>query len=367
MNVACRILADDLTGALDCAAAFADAEGVPVALRRPEALPWKAQVEVCTTVSRSVTGEALEARLAACIDWLAGARTPYKKLDSLLRGNSLAELAWLARSGRFGSIVFAPAFPTLARRVIGGRLVVACLDGTPPVSAMVLRDALVRHSMVLQPDGSGHIGTTRIVVPDARDDADLDRVVSEFAGLEGVLWCGSAGLALALARRGRRAASFSPAESAAATEVLIATASRHPVLRCQLKRMAGMFDSAVGPGRVRIMDFSSADELAPAQAAAALAQGAGRVVAGPRPQLLIAIGGDSLLALCDAAQVDALVAGQSPRAGWGSARLVGGPWDGVRCLSRSGAFGSADDLAELLASCGAAAPRPQLTEIATTP
>ena len=67
-----------------------------------------------------------------------------------------------------------------------------------------------------------------------------------------------------------------------------------------------------------------------------------------RPAMLVVVGGDTLLALCRAAGVHALQAGTSPRAGWGRARLVGGPWDGLICYSRSGAFGPPDDLRALL-------------------
>ncbi len=67
-----------------------------------------------------------------------------------------------------------------------------------------------------------------------------------------------------------------------------------------------------------------------------------------KPALLVVIGGDTLRALCVAAGTRTLIARPSPREGWGAARLVGGHWHGVMCLSRSGAFGSDDDLVELL-------------------
>jgi hypothetical protein len=70
----------------------------------------------------------------------------------------------------------------------------------------------------------------------------------------------------------------------------------------------------------------------------------------PRPTNLVVVGGDTLLALCRAADVRSLQASASPRAGWGRAHLVGGLWDGLTCYSRSGAFGPPDDLRALLAA-----------------
>lgn len=354
----CHVLADDLTGALDCAAAFAHEGDIPVALRRPADLPWRARVEVCATASRGVSADEMARRLSGCIDWLADARTSFKKIDSLLRGNTFAEVAWLAASGRFRQVVFAPAFPALRRRVVDGRLVVAAEGAAPPGPGVVLREELARFG-----------GGADIWIPETADDADLDRLVSRFAAAEDVLWCGSAGLALALARsRGVPAPQPAPGMVPAA-DILIATASRHPVLRAQLARTVAAIEDAAAPSaRVRLADFASPDELAPPQAASALAEGASRIVARSLPpQLLVAIGGDSLLALCEAAQTRALVAGPPPRAGWGSARLVGGHWNGVRCLSRSGAFGGPDDSTALLSSCGAFAPASSFSERTTTP
>jgi len=68
----------------------------------------------------------------------------------------------------------------------------------------------------------------------------------------------------------------------------------------------------------------------------------------PKPAQLIVVGGDTLLGLCRAARVEALLTRPSIRSGWGCARLKGGIWDGVPCYSRSGAFGGADDLFEMI-------------------
>ena len=66
------------------------------------------------------------------------------------------------------------------------------------------------------------------------------------------------------------------------------------------------------------------------------------------PLANLVVGGDTLLGLCRAAGVQALLAQPAVRPGWGCARLQGGAWDGVPCYSRSGAFGGADDLLAMI-------------------
>jgi hypothetical protein len=97
------------------------------------------------------------------------------------------------------------------------------------------------------------------------------------------------------------------------------------------------------------LDLASAQMLAPAQAAEALAATMQSIVTQlPRPAQVVVIGGDTLLALCRAAGVTRLDALPESRSGWGRCQLVGGRWDGLVCRSRSGAFGARDDLCSVL-------------------
>ncbi|HEY5580100.1 MAG TPA: hypothetical protein VIK56_02895, partial [Rhodoferax sp.] len=126
---------------------------------------------------------------------------------------------------------------------------------------------------------------------------------------------------------------------------LVLTASRHPVLREQLRHLPRPVAGT------DLLDLAEAQPLCPAEAQARLRQQMLAIVTTrPRPTTLVVVGGDTLLALCRAADVRSLQAGPSPRAGWGRARLVGGLWDGLTCYSRSGAFGPPDDLRALLAA-----------------
>lgn len=328
-----RILADDLTGALDSAAAFKGE--VPVFLDRPGDAPVGARVIVVATATRDVAPDTLPARLAPCVPWLATAGVPFKKVDSLLRGNTFAEVACLARAAPFDEVLFAPAFPAQGRTVRNGRL------------------------WIRQPGAGDEVGHTDIAeglraagcraarVPDVRDDADLARLVAPLLACGGVrtLLCGSAGLAHAVAAAmGLAAPSHQAARLPGPGILRVMTASRHPVLRSQWDRLATQ------AGRLDL----TLDDLAPAapctvdEADAEIAARLRQCVAtSPRPGMLIVVGGDTLRAICRATGTRGLVAQPSLRNGWGRARLVGGVWHDVECHARSGAFGDPDDLVAL--------------------
>jgi uncharacterized protein YgbK (DUF1537 family) len=356
MSLRCHILADDLTGGLDSAGMLAGAGTVPVLLEAPRDCGAAATVQVCVSASRDLAPATLPQHLAPCLPWLTRATLPFKKIDSLLRGNTFAELAWLAHSGAFERLVVAPAFPAQGRTVQGGRLHLSA--GGDQVD---LAGHLRALGAVATGDGACLLGAARLEIPDGRSDAELDALVRAQPAPSGrTLWCGSAGLAAALARVHGLVGAALPLAPVAG-EVLLVTGTRHRVLRAQLDRL----DVLGWPRGCRFEDLASPGELSPEHAATALADGAARLAAqGPAPARLVVVGGDTLLALCRAARVRTLLAGPAPRPGWGSARLVGGPWDGVHCLSRSGAFGGPGDLRELLAS--AADPHSQPSETLPT-
>ncbi|WP_293605768.1 four-carbon acid sugar kinase family protein [Polaromonas sp. UBA4122] len=351
-----HILADDLTGALDSAAAWANAGNVPVFLDEPG--PSAQAVQVLATGTRDVPPASLPAILAPSLDWLVATGSAFKKIDSLLRGNTFAEIAWLMRRGRFAGVVFAPAFPAQGRFTARGRHWVA--PPHQPHGPRTHEHACTLLQAFSNVGLSAHIPTRvqdslqdagKVVIPDILSDHDLDQLATLTAGPQAQqwLWCGSAGLAWALARQ---AAATAPASAISAAppppapgSTLVLTASRHPVLREQLRQLPPP------ETRTEVLDLAEAQPLSPAEAQARLMQRMHTVITTwPRPTTLVVVGGDTLLALCRAADVRSLQAGASPRAGWGRARLVGGPWDGLTCYSRSGAFGPPDDLRALLAA-----------------
>ncbi len=354
-----HILADDLTGALDSAAAWASAGEVPVFLEQPgeSAQP----VQVVATGTRDAPPASLPERLAPSLDWLGASGSAFKKIDSLLRGNTFAEIAWLMRSGRFDGAVFAPAFPAQGRFTAQGRHWVAPahrpLDPRTHEHPGTLVQAFAQlglnaHIPIHLNDSLQQAG--QVVIPDILNDQDLDQLaaLTRSAPAPRWLWCGSAGLAWALARQEQAGAPSSAISAAAAVapastpgSTLVLTASRHPVLREQWRQLP------VSDTNTELLDLAEVQPLSAAQAQARLAQRLDALVSTQaRPAALVVVGGDTLLALCQAAGVRSLQAGANARAGWGRARLVGGPWHDLICYSRSGAFGPPDDLCALLAA-----------------
>src|SRR5258707_5620425 len=105
-----RLIADDLTGALDTAAQFTGRVGpLPVLLDRTMAPP-----EASYALNLSCR-DGDETTAVACmrdsLRCFSGADIAFKKIDSLLRGHWAAELAEIVKSGMFRRIVLAPAVP----------------------------------------------------------------------------------------------------------------------------------------------------------------------------------------------------------------------------------------------------------------
>jgi uncharacterized protein YgbK (DUF1537 family) len=212
--MALAILADDLTGAADCAARCRSA-GLPatIALRPPTA-PLAPGVTAFTSDSRHLSPAQAAARVRELV---AGLRrqadvTWYKKIDSTLRGNLGAELdAMLDALGRSCALV-CPAFPAQGRGLSDGWLISSVVrpihlptllaqQSRRLIEAVALADVRAEPSRLAERLATAR-HTAQLLVVDALTDADL-RTILEAAeqALPGALLCGSAGLVGALAAR----------------------------------------------------------------------------------------------------------------------------------------------------------------------
>ncbi len=358
-----RLIADDLTGALDTAAEFCALAGtVPV---RCDACTAPGSLAIATG-TREASRDAAFARVAEAAPLLTGADIAFKKLDSLLRGQPAAELAACLQGGAWRSVVLAPAFPAMGRVTRDGVQYAREADAWRQVATM--------SALLGAEDLAWHVGDATaplpsgIVVFDAESDADLAAIVACGRAAPGpVLWCGSGGLGLALA---------------AATPVLRDAALRGPVL--------GLFGSdqavtrrqlaACGPLWIETEEAIPANRVAAALEArgaalvslalpdvtrAVAAQRIARSFAAlvnalPPPGTLLVAGGETLFALCAALGVQALVADGVVAPGVPRSTLRGGRWDGVAVVSKSGAFGADHLWRDLLAENGFIA-EPQTT------
>jgi D-threonate/D-erythronate kinase len=204
------VIADDLTGAADCAAAWASQGLDAVVIRKHDADPPNAQVLAIDAATRGMTPEAAAARTAGIVTAQArraGPRVLYKKMDSTLRGHIGSELAaalgaWRRTdpAQRSAVAILAPAFPATGRTTSGGRQYVNGAVLPQDVVAMVeaggLRTALVGRGR-LRADGLPTEGTDADVwICDAETDDDL-RTIAATAASRGpnAIWAGSGGLA----------------------------------------------------------------------------------------------------------------------------------------------------------------------------
>lgn len=223
------ILADDLTGAADCAIAFGR-RGRSAAVTWGDAaavMPDQVAVLSYDADSRGLSAEVAARRHAELLDRLLEPdRMLFKKIDSTLRGQPAAETsaaiaALKARTGTaFG--IAAPAFPATGRTTVDGRV---RIDGRPLEEAEVWRrdhtyanadladvlaSAGIRAEKVVLETVRGS-GLARalarvaalgdvIAVCDAETEDDLGRIAdASLSGAPATFFIGSAGLAHALA------------------------------------------------------------------------------------------------------------------------------------------------------------------------
>jgi uncharacterized protein YgbK (DUF1537 family) len=260
------IIADDLTGAADCAIAFAK-HGLKTEVFWGQGGGEDADVLAVDADSRRFPPGAAAARqlAAQAARWRPDLRL-YKKIDSTIRGQPAAELAAQLRAfagcARAPLAVVAPAFPATGRFTRDGCVVVddMPLESTP----LWARDHT--YASAFLPDVLGTAGLTADVIPlarvragrdavlermraaerrgrdavvcDSATEADLATVAAAALALEAAVWVGSAGLAAALAATLAPAAVASAPPIARPGAVLTVVGSLAESSRLQAKTLA---------------------------------------------------------------------------------------------------------------------------------
>lgn len=357
-----RLIADDLTGALDTAAEFVPAHGpVRVVWGRPRPAAGAAVAfDIATREGSADEAAAAAARVIDLIDF-ADADVAYLKVDSLLRGHAGAELAACLASGAFTHAIIAPAFPFQNRHTRNGRQW-APLGGTWQATGEDIAATLAARGVALTRSGPGGYPAPGVTLYDAETEADLAAIVASGRELAGarILWCGSGGLAGALG------AVDVPREAPALplrAPVLGLFGTDHPVTETQLQRAGDLAirlpdggDASATRLTARLAGDGAAlaafdlPRLERGEAARRIAAEMTRLVARlAPPALLVCGGGETLRAICEALGAEALDVVGRVVPGVPRAVLVGGRWDGVDVVSKSGAFGDPDFLARLVA------------------
>jgi D-threonate/D-erythronate kinase len=353
-----RLVADDLTGALDAAAALLPAFGELAA----GCAGIGTGLDALDAGTRELTRDAAAVRMTALAEHLrpAPGRLNFLKVDSLLRGNAGAELAAVLRHVAFEQVVIAPAMPFQRRVTRGGRQHVFA-DGRWSETGEDLAAALRGLGLTVALAAPGDVPSAGITIHDAETEADLTAIAQ--AGLASgrtTLWVGTAGLARALADALGIAVSATPVLSG---PVLGLIGSNHPAIQAQVQNV-GRFAFAT-TGSAQAVDVAAlmaregaaivtcALDAAMPRADAAMRIAdifADLVQRLQRPGLLVASGGETLCGLLAPLGARALGVIGEFEPGAPVSRLIGGRWDSLTVLSKSGAFGSPDFLARAIAA-----------------
>ncbi len=364
-----RMLADDLTGALDTICPFATvSEPIPV-FWQGGALPPISGSYAIDTETREASARNAVGAIAGLTPVLHAADVAVKKLDSLLRGHTAVEIAACLDTGTFASTVVAPAFPSQGRITRNGRQFVLQDAGCDPqeLACDLHAELSALGHVARHAKRSDDVAGSGIFVCDAETDEDLDNVVAAGRGLTPpILWCGSAGLTRALS--GRR---LNEPRQMPSSPVLIIVGSDHPSSAAQTDTLAKLC-----PELITIADPASQDDIGasinfaarridqglPSALAfrfathtshAAASQAVSETLAAavkqlPCPETVLVAGGDTLFRFVSAAGAESLAVSGEMMPGIPVSKLKGGNWDGLTVVSKSGAFGKADLLCTLL-------------------
>jgi uncharacterized protein YgbK (DUF1537 family) len=205
------IVADDLTGACDSAIAFTGRGMVVEVPLGVDAKALSAGVCAISTDSRNIRPEAASERVQKALIGAQAAEEVFKKIDSVLRGNTFAEIRTAVECFSCELVVMSPAYPALGRVVRDGFLHVEDGTSSPAIDLCEgLRRAGIAGVVKLRAGGTEEClinrlrdamrAVDRLVVCDAEKDEDLRVMVSAARMLKKrILWVGSGGLAHALA------------------------------------------------------------------------------------------------------------------------------------------------------------------------
>ena len=344
------LIADDLTGALDSAAALTGAGLRCVVARRPqdvpEALALAPEVLAVSTASRDGSAAAARAAVAAALDAVGPLpEIVLKKVDSRLKGHVAAEVALVAERAGHARALVAPAIPAQGRTVVAGALVGTGVAGAIDVAAAVR--------------GSG----LTLEVPDTASDADLDAALAR--GGAGRLLVGAAGLAAALARS-LAPGPWSIPRPAIAAPILLAIGSHDPITLAQVGRLAATGLAAgleapdgvcppLAPGAASLVRLVPGEgrRFDPQAAGARFAEGIAQVVKNGWVRSLLGCGGETADAILGALGGGVLGLEGEVLPGVPVSRILSGGSD-LQLVTKSGGFGDEAALVAVVAAAGRA-------------
>ncbi|MDR1824093.1 MAG: four-carbon acid sugar kinase family protein [Bifidobacteriaceae bacterium] len=370
-------LADDLSGAVEVAAALAGLGGpspraAQVLLhawpagepaRAPAAGDLAHPVTVADLSTRPMAPAAAVARLKSVLPRaraLAGRDgRVFKKIDSMWRGNTLAEVNALAAAG---PVVLAPALPAQRRPVVDGVLL-GVSDGAPDpagrtdLGALLGRSATVVGLGAVRGDGgmldraiAAALETGSIPLIDGASDQDLDRVALVLAHRPELTAIGTGGLAAAIGRQAVWPAALTAGAgtgqllSLAARPLAVIVGSIEPAARRQLKALQAASRREPALARNLHIITSPTPRRHSPDSGGWTATLATRLLTQCPQADLVATGGATARAVLDALDVDTLYPLAEPQPG----AVVSLAPDGRLVVTRPGSYGEPDSLITLV-------------------
>nr|WP_256478537.1 four-carbon acid sugar kinase family protein [Notoacmeibacter sp. MSK16QG-6] len=328
------IVADDLTGALDSAATFAE-HGARVRVactpdNLTEALASPADVVAVATGTRELSESDARDVVTSVARHLAEHKgLLFKKVDSRLKGNIAAEIDALIPSEK--TLFFNPAVPKLDRYCMDGAVVGSGIDAPIPVA--------------------GRLGRS-IKICDARTQQDLIEQLPNALGESA--FAGAAGLAEALACRlwpeGIKIRQTRPTLPA-----MMAVGSRDPVTGGQIEALGNVPIVTAPNGFCRqfpqvplllIRMTRGAEEISPGTASDEFAKTLEHAYRFLSPTTIFACGGESAGALLQRLGVGQLDVDGEVMPGMPVARCIGQVH--LSLITKSGGFGQPDALVKLV-------------------
>lgn len=353
-----RLLADDRTGAIDTAVRF-------VPLAAPLLVQWDLARARSSTGSLAFdlgTRELSDARSAelatGAAELLRDADLAYLKCDSLLRGSLAQEIVACLNAQPFDHCVIAPAFPAQRRITRDGRQWAAAHGSDEwQLAGPDLAAQLGELGFSVSKCRSGDRAPRGVSLWDAETIEDLQQIVVAGRRLPGRgLWCGSAGLAEAMA-------GAEPLQiETIASPLLALVGTDHPVTQRQLHEVEShrvVFDPEHADGIAAVeaqlekgaavvtvhMPDVPHRHLAASRIGASFTNLLAQL---PQPGTLFVTGGETLSHVCAALGTEALEVQGEIEPGIPVSVLKGGKWQGVRVISKSGAFGNEGLLRRLI-------------------
>ena len=410
------VIADDFTGACDVAVQFRKRGLETVILARTDLLEniqESFDVIVVDTETRNLTPKEAYEKVRNVVKAFTKNRTKlvYKKIDSTLRGNVGAEIQAIIDEAGINGVIVSPAFPKQQRIVIDGRLLI---NGVPIEKTEYSRDspastcgslvAAVIEKQLKMKVGEIHLSHVRkgvdsligtiqkqidmgrkVIVADAELDSDL-KMISEASASLGLLPCGSAGLAGAVASHftapsriivvsgSVNKVSLKQIETAVKElDVKIIEPSLSGILKSQervdeeVRMLVEEAEKALAEGKDVIFRLASSEEIilkirregrklgmGKMQVAdlilSILSRATKTVLDRHKISGLVLVGGDTAIRVMKELGVEAVRSDSELLPGVPISRIIGGTLSGMRIVTKAGGFGNPYTLVKIIKS-----------------